>query len=151
MIENVRSIGFALTSCTVPAKGTPTFLLADNEMEYGVGIHGEPGIAREPIQQAHELAHRMVTQILAEPAMQGIREAAVLVNGFGSTPLMELYVMNKNICEALESRGVQCVKVLVGNYMTSLDMCGASLSVLRLDDEIKELLVDPAVTAAVVF
>lgn len=151
VIENVRSIGFALTSCTVPAKGTPTFLLADNEMEYGVGIHGEPGIAREPIQQAHELAHRMVTQILAEPAMQGIREAAVLVNGFGSTPLMELYVMNKNICEALESRGVQCVKVLVGNYMTSLDMCGASLSVLRLDDEIKELLVDPAVTAAVVF
>ncbi len=136
-IDNVRSIGFALTSCTVPAKGSPTFSLAEDEIEFGVGIHGEPGIAREKLATAAELADRMVDLIVKDlPFNQG-DEVALLVNGLGGTPLQELYLLNNNVADALENRGIKIYRTFVGNYMTAIDMAGASISMLRLDDELK--------------
>lgn len=143
---SVRSIGFALTSCTVPAKGTPTFTLQDDEMEYGVGIHGEPGIRREKMLSADELANRMVHDLLKE--LGEVKEVAVLVNGFGATPLQELYVFNNSVMNELANHGVRVYRTFVGNYMTSIDMAGASLSLLKLDAELKELLNVPSSTPA---
>ena len=135
---SVKSIGFAFTSCTVPAKGTPTFELGEDEMEYGVGIHGEPGIRREPIAQAGKLAARMVDSLCQE--LGESKRVAVLVNGFGATPLMELYLFNHQVAQELSKRGVTVARAFVGNYMTSIDMAGASLSLLKLDEELEELL-----------
>lgn len=139
---SVKSIGFAFTSCTVPAKGTPTFELGEDEMEYGVGIHGEPGIRREPIAQAGELAARMVDSLCQE--LGESKRVAVLVNGFGATPLMELYLFNHQVAQELSKRGVTVARAFVGNYMTSIDMAGASLSLLKLDEELEELLNAPS-------
>ncbi|GIP19986.1 dihydroxyacetone kinase subunit DhaK [Paenibacillus sp. J22TS3] len=140
--DYTRSIGFALTSCTVPAKGTPTFTLGDDEMEYGVGIHGEPGIRREPLVSADELAARMVTDLFRDIRSGGheVQEAAVLVNGFGGTPLQELYVLANAVVREVQSRDAIVIKLFVGNYMTSIDMAGASVSLLRLDDELERYL-----------
>ena len=138
--ESVRSIGFALTSCTVPAKGTPTFDIGDNEMEYGVGIHGEPGIQREPAASADVLAERMVDDLLKEwDSTEGMK-VTVLVNGFGATPLQELYLFNNSVVDVLKKRGIEIHRIFVGNYMTSIDMAGASLSLLKMDDQLEELL-----------
>ncbi len=142
-IANVKSIGFALTSCTVPAKGAPTFSLDEDEMEYGVGIHGEPGIKREKMEDAHTLAKRMTDALCAELCLEKGSEIAVLVNGFGATPLMELYLMNKDITQQLDARGITIHRCFVGNYMTSIDMAGASLSFLKLDEELKGYLNAP--------
>ncbi|WP_068537225.1 dihydroxyacetone kinase subunit DhaK [Paenibacillus glacialis] len=151
-IDHTRSIGFALTSCTVPAKGTPTFTLEDNEMEYGVGIHGEPGIRREAIASADELAQRMVNALLESLKIDrdSDQEVAVLINGFGGTPLQELYVLNNSVIRELVSRNIRVYKVFVGNYMTSIDMAGASVSVMKLDDQLKQLLAEECDTPALV-
>lgn len=141
--DNVRSIGFALTSCTVPAKGTPTFDIGEDEMEYGVGIHGEPGIRREKIATADELAERMTDALLKELNITAGQEVAVLVNGFGGSPLQELYLLNNSVARCLAKAGVVTVRTLVGNYMTSIDMAGASLTILKLDDQLKMLLDTP--------
>jgi len=144
--DNVISLGFAFTSCTVPAKGTPTFTLANDEMEYGVGIHGEPGIRREKILPSKEMAQRMVDDLfLDRPDMQ---EVALLVNGFGSTPMQELYVFNNDVCEHLARKGIKIYRTFVGNYMTSIDMNGASVSLLAVDDELKTYLDAEANTPA---
>lgn len=139
---NVRTIGFALTSCTVPAKGTPTFELGEDEIEYGVGIHGEPGIRREKTAAADELAARMTEALLSDLKIENNsnQETAILINGFGGTPLQELYLLNNSVVKELSERGVRINRVFVGNYMTSIDMAGASVSILKLDDELKELL-----------
>ena len=145
-VGRVRSLGFAFTSCTVPAKGTPTFVLGEDEMEYGVGIHGEPGIKREKILSADELAARMVAAITADLKIDAQSdphpEAALLINGFGATPLQELYVLTKSVARELSRMGITVQKTLVGNYMTSIDMAGASISILHLDEELKGLLAD---------
>jgi triose/dihydroxyacetone kinase / FAD-AMP lyase (cyclizing) len=140
--ENVRSIGFALTSCTVPASGSPTFKLADDEIEYGVGIHGEPGIRREKIASADELAKRMTNDLLKDLKMEDgdSSEIAVLVNGFGGTPLQELYLFNNAITRILSKKNITINRAFVGNYMTSIDMAGISLTVMKLDEELKTLL-----------
>lgn len=140
VIDNVRSFGFAFTSCTVPAKGTPTFDIGDDEMEFGVGIHGEPGRKREKVQSADELANRIVKDLIEDLGLVSGEETALLINGFGGTPLQELYLFNNSVSNALEAAGIKIYKTLVGNYMTSIDMAGASVSVLRLDGELKELL-----------
>ncbi|EGT0000257.1 dihydroxyacetone kinase subunit DhaK [Clostridium perfringens] len=145
--SSVKSIGFAFTSCTVPAKGTPTFELGEDEMEYGVGIHGEPGIRREKIATADELAERMVNQLINELDYKD-EELVVLVNGFGATPLQELYLLNNSVFRELHKRGIKVCKNFVGNYMTSIDMAGASLSIMKLDDELKELMKDECDTPA---
>ena len=142
--DNVRTIGFAYSSCTVPAAGTPTFELGDTQMEYGVGIHGEPGRSRENMQTADEMAHRMVTQLLEDLSLEKGEEVALLVNGFGATPLQELYLMNYSVNRELDKRGIPVYREFVGNYMTSIDMEGCSISLLKLDEELKELLDFPS-------
>ncbi|MCM3342529.1 dihydroxyacetone kinase subunit DhaK [Paenibacillus sp. MER TA 81-3] len=141
-IDNTRSIGFALTSCTVPAKGTPTFELKDNEIEYGVGIHGEPGIRREQNVSSNELAKKMVTDLFRDMKINGSSqtEIAVLVNGFGGSPLQELYLLANAVVREIRNHNVPIFKVFVGNYMTSIDMAGASVSMIRLDEQLKHYL-----------
>ncbi|WP_242236771.1 dihydroxyacetone kinase subunit DhaK [Bacillus cereus group sp. BfR-BA-01316] len=137
---NVRTIGLALTSCTVPASGSPTFTLAEDEMEYGVGIHGEPGIKREKTMSADELANRMTNDLIKDLGVKAGEEIALLVNGFGGTPLQELYLFNNAVTRELAARNIKINRVFVGNYMTSIDMAGMSLTVMKLDDELKTLL-----------
>lgn len=137
---NVRTIGLALTSCTVPASGSPTFTLAEDEMEYGVGIHGEPGIKREKMLSADELANRMTNDLMKDLGVKDGEEIALLVNGFGGTPLQELYLFNNAVTRELATRNIKINRVFVGNYMTSIDMAGMSLTVMKLDDELKTLL-----------
>lgn len=149
-INRVRSIGFAFTSCTVPAKGTPTFQIEDGEMEYGVGIHGEPGIRREIAVPADELAQRMVTSLLDNLELNDASEAevAVLINGFGGTPLQELYLLNNSVTRELTARNKRVFKGFVGNYMTSIDMAGASVTIMKLDETLKKWLSAPCDTPA---
>jgi dihydroxyacetone kinase DhaK subunit len=148
VIANVRSIGIALTSCTVPAKGTPTFSLGEDEIEFGVGIHGEPGIAREKLRTAEELAEDMVDRLVRDLPFNSGDEAALMVNGLGATPLMELYLLNNSVSGILGKKGIKIYRTFVGNYMTSIDMAGASVTLLKLDGQLKELLDAPADTAA---
>jgi len=147
-VSRTRSMGFALTSCTVPAKGTPTFALAEDEMEFGVGIHGEPGTMREPVPGADELAEKLLDRICPDLPFAPGDEVAVMVNGFGSTPLQELYLLYNSAAKSLERRGVKPWRSFVGNYMTSIDMAGASITLMKLDDELKEYLDAPADTCA---
>ncbi len=139
-IANVKSIGFALSSCTVPAKGTPTFALEEDEMEFGVGIHGEPGIRRMKTESAERLSERMCRMLMKELGLKHGDACALMVNGLGGTPLMELNVLNFNVTCLLKEAGIRLHKVMVGNYMTSLDMAGASVTLLKLDEEMKALL-----------
>lgn len=143
-----RSMGVALTSCTVPAAGTPTFDLGETEMELGVGIHGEPGRRRVALASANEIAEEMVTAILSDFGDQAAGEAFVLLNGFGGTPLMELYLMFNAAEQLLARRGVTISRSLVGNYVTSLEMAGCSLTVALLDDELRQLWDAPVHTPA---
>ena len=148
VIANVRSFGFALTSCTPPAKGTPIFDIGDDEIEFGVGIHGEPGRKTEKLQTADDLAKRIVKDLIEDLGLKKGEDVALLVNGFGATPLSELYLFNNSVSNALEKENIGIYKTLVGNYMTSLDMAGASVTVLRLDDDFKALLSYPVSTPA---
>lgn len=148
VIANVRSFGFALSSCTPPAKGTPIFDIKDDEIEFGVGIHGEPGRKTEKMQTADELAKRIVADLIEDSGAKAGEEVALLVNGFGGTPLSELYLFNNSVSNELESSGISIHKTLVGNYMTSLDMEGASVTILRLDAELTELIDAPVSTPA---
>ncbi|MDO5677039.1 MAG: dihydroxyacetone kinase subunit DhaK [Propionibacteriaceae bacterium] len=143
---NGRSMGMALTSCTVPAAGKPTFDLPEDQMEIGIGIHGEPGRHREPIASAKEIARQLVEPVLADLDFTGAPVIAML-NGMGGTPLIELYVMYGEVAELLEAAGVAVERNLVGNYITSLDMAGCSLTLLRADDEMIRLWDSPVVTA----
>ena len=145
-IENVRSFGFALSSCTPPAKGTPIFDIKDDEIEFGVGIHGEPGRKTEKLQSADELAAKIVPDLMQDLKVAKGDEVALIVNGFGATPLMELYLFNNSVSTELEKAGIAIHKTLVGNYMTSIDMAGASVTIMKLDAELKALL-DYPVTA----
>ena len=141
--DNVRSLAFAFSPCTVPASGSPTFSLGEDEMEFGIGIHGEPGIRREKITGAGELAKRMIPAILGDLKLEAGGEAALLVNGFGATPLMELYLFAYCAMAELSAAGIKTYRIYAGNYMTSLEMAGASLTLLKLDDELKTLLDAP--------
>jgi len=140
VISNVRSMGFALTSCTVPAKGTPTFSLAEDEMEFGVGIHGEPGTSREKLVSADELAEKLLAKILPDLPFADGCEVALMINGFGSSPLQELFVLNNSVAKILAAKNIKTYRTFVGNYMTSIDMAGASVTLLKLDTELKTLL-----------
>jgi dihydroxyacetone kinase-like protein len=143
-----RSLGVALTSCTVPAAGTPTFSLGDDEMEMGVGIHGEPGRRRVKLASADALAEEMVNAILADFDRPGSGDALLFVNGFGGTPAIELYLMYNAARKILENRGVKISRSLVGSYVTSLDMAGCSITVTLLDQKLTTLWDAPVHTAA---
>jgi dihydroxyacetone kinase-like protein len=141
-----RSMGMALTSCTVPSAGKPTFDLPEDEMEMGVGIHGEPGRRRVPLAGAAEIAEMLVEPVLADLDFTD-GPSIVMLNGMGGTPLIELYLMYGEVATLLEKAGVQVARTLVGNYITSLDMAGASVTVLKADDELIRLWDAPVETA----
>jgi len=142
-----RSMGVALTSCTVPAVGHPSFDLPDDEMEVGVGIHGEPGRKRVPLENAHDIARDLVTAITDDADFTGA-PVIVLLSGLGGTPLIELYVIYADIAEALAEHGIEVARVLVGDYITSLDMAGCSLTLVKADDELLRLWDAPVNTTA---
>ena len=143
---NVRTMGVALTPCTVPRVGSPGFSIADDEMEIGMGIHGEPGIRRGKLEPADRITDEMLEKIVADLPYQKGDEVAVLVNGLGATPLDEQYIVTRRIDRDLKERGISVHRYYVGEYATSLEMAGFSISLLKLDDELKELLDAPAQT-----
>ncbi|MER8581816.1 dihydroxyacetone kinase subunit DhaK [Mesorhizobium sp. M1423] len=143
-----RSMGVALTSCTVPAAGKPTFDIGDGEMEFGVGIHGEPGRRRDTLKSADAIAEEICTAILGDLGDSARGQALLFVNGFGGTPLMELYLMYNSARKIFEKHGVTVARSLVGSYVTSLDMAGCSITLSMLDDEAAALWDAPVHTAA---
>lgn len=136
VIKNVRSMGMAISPCTVPAAGKHGFTLAEDEIEIGIGIHGEPGTNREKILSANEAAKKLLDTILSDIDYSG-REVVVLINGMGSTPLMELYIINNFVQDYLKEKGIIVYDTMVGNFMTAIEMAGFSLTLLRLDDDMK--------------
>ncbi|MDD6038764.1 MAG: dihydroxyacetone kinase subunit DhaK [bacterium] len=147
VIDNVRTMGAAIAPCTVPASGKPGFELAEDEMEVGIGIHGEPGTHREKIMTANDITDHLLEKILADIDYSG-SEVAVMINGSGATPLMELYIINNRVADVLAEKGIKVVETFVGEYMTSIEMAGFSISLLKLDDQMKELLAAKADTPA---
>ncbi len=143
---NVRTMGMALSPCTVPRVGRPSFELGDNEMEIGMGIHGEPGIRRGELQSADAIVDEMLLPILNDLPYQSGDEVAVLINGLGATPLEEQYIMYRRVSQILSEKGINVFHVYVGEYATSMEMSGASISLFRLDDELKQYLSAPAHT-----
>lgn len=148
VIANVRSMGMALTPCIVPAAGKPNFTLGENEMEVGMGIHGEPGTHREELRPADEIVTHLMDKILNDLSTDESSEVAVMINGLGATPLMELFIANKKVNEILNEKGIKVYKTFVGEFMTSIEMAGFSITLLKLDAELKELLDAPADTPA---
>ena len=135
--DNVRSMGMAMSPCILPGVGTPGFQLAEQEVEIGMGIHGEPGVSREELRPAKDIAEELVGRILADYDYSN-SEVAVMINGLGGTPLMELYIMNNEVEKILTAKGIKIYRTFVGNYMTSLEMAGASVTIMKLDDELKK-------------
>ena len=146
--DRTRSMGVALTSCTIPAAGVPTFKIGEDEMEMGVGIHGEPGRQRMNLKTAAEISAQMISAIMDDFAPHGTHNAIFLVNGLGATPLLELYLLYDCARAQLEKRNVRIVRSLVGNYVTSLDMAGCSLTVSLVDDDLIKWWDAPVHTAA---
>jgi phosphoenolpyruvate---glycerone phosphotransferase subunit DhaK len=146
--SRTASIGVALTSCTVPAAGRPTFDIDETEIEMGVGIHGEPGRRREPMRNADLIVKDMIEAILVDLKPAKDSEALLLVNGLGATPLMELYLIYNTAAKLLSESGIKIARSLVGNYTTAIDMAGASITLCILDDEIKQHWDSPVHTAA---
>ena len=146
VIESGRSMGMALTSCTVPAAGKPTFQLGEDEMELGIGIHGEPGRHRLPLRSAHEIAEQLVEPILTDLDFTS-SPVIVMVNGMGGTPLIELYLMYGEVAKIMERAGITVARNLVGNYITSLEMAGCSVTVLRANEDLIRLWDAPVNTA----
>lgn len=147
VIAGVRTMGMAIRPCTVPAAGVPGFELSEEEIEVGIGIHGEPGTHREALKTADEIVDMLMDKILADLDYSG-SEVAVMINGAGATPLMELFIVNNRVFDILAEKGIKVYKTFVGEYMTSLEMEGFSISLLKLDGELKELLDAKADTPA---
>jgi dihydroxyacetone kinase-like protein len=146
--RRTRSMGVALMPCTVPAAGRPNFTLADDEMEMGVGIHGEPGRRRVPLAPADAIADELLGAILKDLAPKQGSEVLLLVNGFGATPLIQLYLMVNSAKRILDGAGITATRFLTGSYVTALDMAGASVTISVLDDQAKALWDAPVHTAA---
>jgi phosphoenolpyruvate---glycerone phosphotransferase subunit DhaK len=144
--DSGRSMGMALTSCTVPAAGKPTFQLGENEMELGIGIHGEPGRRRVPLASAREIAEQLMEPILADLDFTS-GPVIVMLNGMGGTPLIELYLMYGEISKVMDKAGITMARNLVGNYITSLEMAGCSVTLLRANEELIRLWDAPVNTA----
>jgi dihydroxyacetone kinase-like protein len=144
----VRSMGLALTSCTVPAAGRPTFTLGEQEMEIGIGIHGEPGRKRLPLEPVREIVESMATEILGDLPFRRGEAAIALVNGMGASPLLELYIVAGELERVCSGRGIRIARWLTGNYITSLDMAGCSLTLLQADERLLGLWDEPVHTPA---
>lgn len=141
-IDRIGTMSMALTPCVTPEKGDPTFALGEDEMEIGIGLHGEPGVERTELASADGITDRLLDGVLDDLDPSG--EVATIVNGTGGTPLMELYVVNRRLRERLNDAGLDHWRAWVGEYMSSLDMCGCSVTVMDVDEELKELLAAPA-------
>ena len=139
-IYNTRSVGIGLTPCTLPAVGHPNFTIKEGTMEVGIGHHGEPGIEVCPLETAAEMAVRMADIVLQDYPFTSGDEVVVLVSGLGATPVMELYVLYDEIDKLLTKRGIKIHRSYVGNYFTSLEMMGATLTLMKLDEELKGLI-----------
>lgn len=148
VVDNISSMGMALTPCTVPAAGKPGFKIGENEMEIGMGIHGEPGIERSEIKTADEVTDILLNKIINQLQLEENSEVAVMINGLGATPLMELYIVNNRVSAVLKKMKVSVRETFIGEYMTSLEMAGCSITILRLDSQLSELLDASADTAA---
>lgn len=148
LVSDIKTIGIALSGATVPEVGKPGFTLADDEMEYGVGIHGEPGYRREKIKTSREMAEEVVSKLKAEFNWQSGESYGLFVNGMGATPLMELFIYFNDVKDLLAADGITVDFSKVGNYMTSLDMAGASVTMIKLTDERLRLLNEPVHTIA---
>ena len=148
--EGLRTMGVALSPCTIPAAGVPTFELPDGEMEIGMGIHGEPGVRRGALEPADRIADELIDTILADRDYAAGSRVAVLVNGLGATPKEELYILYRRVAERLAERQLTVHRVWIGEYATSLEMAGASVSVMAVDDELAALLDTPVSTPFVV-
>lgn len=148
VVMNTASMGIALTPCTIPAAGKPGFSIGETEMEIGMGIHGEPGIERSEILTAKDVANLLMDKILEELRIDDNSQVAVLINGLGATPLMELYIIHKTVAELLKAKNITIYESVVGEFMTSIEMAGCSISVLKLDDELIDLLDSEASTVA---
>jgi phosphoenolpyruvate---glycerone phosphotransferase subunit DhaK len=142
----LRTMGVALSPCTIPAAGVPTFDLPAGQMEIGMGIHGEPGVRRGALETADEIAEELSRTILADVPYRSGDDVGVLVNGLGATPREELYILYRSVARILAAEGIRVHRVWVGEYATSLEMAGASLTLLRLDDELRRLVDAPAAT-----
>jgi dihydroxyacetone kinase-like protein len=145
---NGRSMGMALTSCTVPHAGKPTFDLPENEMEIGVGIHGEPGRKRMSLRPADEIVELLMEPVISDLPYRSGDEVLLFVNGLGGTPLIELYIVYRKAAEIAQRAGLKITRHLVGNYITSLEMAGTSITLLKLDDQFKKLWDAPVLTPA---
>jgi dihydroxyacetone kinase-like protein len=143
-----RSMGMALTPCVTPGSGQPSFELADDEMEIGIGIHGEPGRYREKLAPAHDIVDRLAGAIVEDLPFESGDKVLAMVNGMGGTPLIELYIVYRELNRFLQDRGISIERRLVGNYITSLEMAGCSITLLKLDDELTRLWDAPADTPA---
>jgi phosphoenolpyruvate---glycerone phosphotransferase subunit DhaK len=143
-----RSMGMALTPCITPSSGEPSFTLADDEMEIGIGIHGEPGRYREKLAPAHQIVERLATAVVDDLPYQSGDTVLAFVNGMGGTPLVELYVVYRELHNFLQGRGITIARNLIGNYITSLEMAGCSITLLKLDDELTRLWDAPVDTPA---
>ncbi|WP_254271715.1 dihydroxyacetone kinase subunit DhaK [Haloarcula marina] len=148
VVDNVGTMGMALTSCVTPEKGEPTFDLGEDEIELGIGIHGEPGVERTDIMDADAITTELTESVLDDLELDDGQEVMTIVNGMGGTPLMELFVVNRKLQEILGDHGLETWDSWVGDYMTSLDMAGCSITVCAVDDELKDLLSAPADTPA---
>ncbi|HDR8197351.1 dihydroxyacetone kinase subunit DhaK [Bacillus thuringiensis] len=146
VIANMRSMGMALTTCTIPGSDTVGYKIGENEVEVGIGIHGEPGTHRISMIAANEMAELLLEHILSDMQFKIGDKVAVMVNGLGGTPLMELYILNKMINIILNKIGIDISKTYVGEYMTAIDMAGFSITLLKLDEQLTALLNDPANT-----
>jgi dihydroxyacetone kinase-like protein len=144
--RNTRTLGVAITPCTVPAKGTPTFTLAEDEMEYAVGHHGEPGTAKIKMRSANEITEMMLDEVLKDLPFRPGDEVAVLINGLGGTPPLELFICYRRVKQILDQKGLKLHKPFVGEFFTALEMAGFSVTLMKLDEEMKKLLEAPADT-----
>lgn len=144
VLDGTRTMGVALSPCVVPTVGEPTFTIGEGEMEIGMGIHGEPGVERERLQDADTVTTRMLDAVCGDLSLVGGEEVAVMVNGLGGTPLEELYILYRRVAEELDEKGVTVHRAYVGEFATSMEMAGASITVCRLDDELRLLLDAPA-------
>ncbi len=144
--DNTRTVGFALTPCIIPEVGKANFSLGENEMAMGMGIHGEPGIWNGPLKTSYEIAKESVETLLQDMPVQAGEEAALLINGLGASSLEELYILSSDVHSLLKERGIKIYKTLVGEYATSMEMAGASISICRLDEELKEWMDYPVST-----
>jgi dihydroxyacetone kinase-like protein len=148
VVEHVGTMGMALTSCVTPEKGEPTFDLGEDEIELGIGIHGEPGTERTDIMSADEVTEHLAENVLADLDLDEGQEVVTIVNGMGGTPQSELFVVNRRLQQLMDEHGLETWDAWVGDYMTSLDMMGCSVTVCAVDDELKELFAAPADTPA---